>query len=287
MFSVTGMTTLTVLGLGPMGHALAAALTAAHHSTTVWNRTPGKGDDLAASTADTAAEAIAASPLVVVCLRDYAVVHEVLDPDTLKGRTVVNLSGGSPRQAREMAAWAHDHDIDYLDGVIVSMPEAIGTSEAALYYSGPEDVYERYRSALAALGENAYYLGADPGRAASLDASLQDLLWTSMSGAVHMFALARAENIAPADIAPHAKAMLGFLPGMIDLLAEQLSAGRFPGDLGSITTSAAVMDHILEVIRANDLDNGVLSSARAEVRRAIDAGLGPEGFARLAALPRH
>jgi 3-hydroxyisobutyrate dehydrogenase-like beta-hydroxyacid dehydrogenase len=183
-----------------------------------------------------------------------------------------------------MAEWAHDHDLDYLDGVIVSLPEAIGTPEAALYYSGPRDLYERHRPVLAALGENAYYLGEDPGRAASLDASLQDLLWTSMSGAVHMFALARAENLAPADVASHAKAMLGLFPAMIDLLAEQLSAGRFPGDLGSITASAVVMDHILEVVRANDLDNGVLSSARAEVQRAIDAGLGADGFARLAAL---
>ncbi|MEV0952646.1 NAD(P)-binding domain-containing protein [Promicromonospora sp. NPDC050249] len=279
------MTTLTVLGLGPMGHALTAALTAARHSTTVWNRTPGKGDDLAATIAGTAAEAIAASPLVVVCLRNYAVVREVLDADALKGRTLVNLSGGTPRQARELADWAHDHAVDYLDGVIVSMPETIGTPEAALYYSGPQDVYERYRPTLAAFGENAYYLGDDPGRAASLDASLQDLLWTSMSGAVHMFALARAEGIAPHDVAPHVKAMLGFFPAMIDLLAEQLSAGRYPGDLGSITASATVMDHVLEVVRANDLDNGVLSSARAEVQRAIDAGHGREGFARLAAMP--
>jgi 3-hydroxyisobutyrate dehydrogenase-like beta-hydroxyacid dehydrogenase len=223
---------------------------------------------------------------VVVCLRDHAVVQEVLDADALPGRTLVNLSGGTPRQAREMAEWAHDHDVDYLDGVIVALPEAIGTADAALYYSGNQGVYERHRPTLAALGENAYYLGDDPGRAASLDASLQDLLWTSMSGAVHMFALAGAENLAPADVASHAKALLGFFPAMIDLLAEQLSTGQFPGDLGSITASAVVMDHVLEVVRANDLDNGVLSSARAEVQRAVEAGFGPDGFARLAQLAR-
>ncbi|GAA3079292.1 hypothetical protein GCM10020000_76170 [Streptomyces olivoverticillatus] len=37
---------VTVIGLGAIGTALAGALVAAGHRTTVWNRTPGKGDAL-------------------------------------------------------------------------------------------------------------------------------------------------------------------------------------------------------------------------------------------------
>lgn len=278
------MTPVTVLGLGPMGHALAAAFAAADHPTTVWNRTPGTGNDLAATVAGTAAEAIAAGPLVVVCVRDYRVAQSILDADALKGRTLVNVSGGSPQQAREMAGWAGAHGIDYLDGVIVATPAAIGGPEAALFYCGPGEVYETHRSTLAALGENAYYLGEDPGRAAAFDASLQDMLWTAMSGVVHMFALAGAENIGAADIAGHAKAMLGFFPDMIDHIAEQVAADHYPGDVSTIASAAATMDHVLSAVRAKGLDNGVLSAARAEVQRAIDAGYGSSGFARLAAL---
>ena len=267
-----------------MGHALAAAFTSAHHPTTVWNRTPGKGGDLGATIADTAAEAIAASPLVIACLLDYQVVQSVLDADTLKGRTLVNLGGGSPRQARAMATWAKDHGIDYIDGVIVSTPEAIGSSGATLFYSGSGDAYETHGQVLSALGENASYLGDDPGRAAAFDVSLQDMLWTSMSGVAHMLALATSENIEAADIAEHAKGLLGFFPDMIDMLAEQVATGAFPGDVSSINSTAAVMDHILTAVRTNNLDNGVLSAARAEVQRAIDAGYGAEGFGRLAAL---
>src|SRR4051812_20584378 len=102
------MTPVTVLGLGPMGRALASAF-AAHHPTTVWNRTPGKGDNLDVTVAETAAGAIAASPLVVVCVLDYRAVRSILDADALKGRTLVNLTGGSPQQAREMAGWAAGH----------------------------------------------------------------------------------------------------------------------------------------------------------------------------------
>ncbi|WP_410601188.1 NAD(P)-dependent oxidoreductase [Amycolatopsis sp. lyj-90] len=278
------MTSVTVLGLGPMGHALAAAFIAAGHPTTGWNRTPGKENGLDATVAATAGQAIAVSPLVVVCVRDYEVAESILDTDALKGRTLVNLSGGSPRQAREMASWAADHGVDYLDGVIVATTEAIGGPEATLFYSGPADVYEKHRGTLAALGENANHLGEDPGRAAAFDASLQDMLWTSMSGVIHMFALAKAEDIGADAIAGHAKAMLGFFPDMIDLLAAQVAADHYPGEYGTLESTAATMDHILEAIRARNLDNGVLTAARTQVGRAIDAGHGSEGFGRLAAL---
>ncbi|MFI9450562.1 NAD(P)-dependent oxidoreductase [Amycolatopsis sp. NPDC052450] len=278
------MTTVTVLGLGPMGHALATAFTAAGHPTTVWNRTPGKENGLDATVATTAAEAIEASPLVIVCVRDYAVAQSILDADALKGRTLVNVSGGSPRQARAMATWATEHGVGYLDGVIMATTDAIGGPDAALFFSGPADVYETHRATLSALGENAQYAGDSPGRAAAFDAALQDMLWTSMSGVIHMFALAKAEDIGATDIAAHAKALLGFFPDMIDLLADQVAAENYAGDAGTLEATAATMDHILDAIRAQDLDNGVLTAARAQVQQAIDTGHGSDGFARLAAL---
>nr|CEL20684.1 3-hydroxyisobutyrate dehydrogenase [Kibdelosporangium sp. MJ126-NF4]CTQ89597.1 3-hydroxyisobutyrate dehydrogenase (EC 1.1.1.31) [Kibdelosporangium sp. MJ126-NF4] len=268
-----------------MGHALAAAFAAANHSTTVWNRTPGKETDLNATVAATAAEAISASPLVVACVLNYSAAQEILDAAALKGRTLVNLSGGSPQQAREMATWAGENGIDYLDGVIMATPDAIGGPEAALFYSGPDDVYSTHQPTLAALGENAHYLGDDPGRASAFDTSLQDMMWTSMSGVVHMFTLAASENIAATDIAAHAKALLGFFPDMIDMLAAQIAAGEFAGEVGTIDQAAVIMDNILSPIRANGVDNGVLSAARAEVQRAIDGGYGADGFGRLASLP--
>ncbi|KAB2340536.1 NAD(P)-dependent oxidoreductase [Actinomadura rudentiformis] len=277
------MTPVTVLGLGPMGRALAAAF-AVDRPTTVWNRTPGKGDDLTATVAETAAQAIAASPLVVVCVLDYEAVRSILDADALKGRTLVNLTGGSPQQAREMAAWAAGHGIDYLDGLIMGAPAAVGGPEVTLLFSGPNDVYQAHQPTLAALGENAAYVGEDPGRAAGFDASMLDAFWTSMIGIVHAFQFAAAENIAPADIAGYVKVATGLLPELIDLVAEHLTADNYPGDASTMVSAAASMDHVLQAIRANGLDNGVLTSARAAVQQAIDAGHGSAGFSRLAAL---
>jgi 3-hydroxyisobutyrate dehydrogenase-like beta-hydroxyacid dehydrogenase len=273
---------VTVLGLGPMGRALATAFAAAGHPTTVWNRTPGKGDGLDATVAGSAAEAISASPLIVVCVLNYEAVRSVLDADLLKGRTVANMTGGSPQQAREMAAWAAEHGIDYIDGVILN--GIIGGPEAALLYCGPNDVYRTHEDTLAALGENGTYVGENPGRAAGFNVSLLDLFWTSMFGVVHAFRLAVAENINPADLGGYARAMAGLIPELIDVVAEHVTTDHFPGDASTIVSAAAILDDVIDTVRANDLDDGVLSAGRAAVQRAIDAGHGSAAFSRLAVL---
>jgi prephenate dehydrogenase len=40
------MTSVTVLGLGPMGQAFSRAVLDANHRTTVWNRTAAKAEEL-------------------------------------------------------------------------------------------------------------------------------------------------------------------------------------------------------------------------------------------------
>ncbi|WP_230466136.1 NAD(P)-binding domain-containing protein [[Actinomadura] parvosata] len=53
-----------------MGSAIAGTFVERGHRTTVWNRTAGRSAplvDLGATAAATAAEAVAAGPLVVVC----------------------------------------------------------------------------------------------------------------------------------------------------------------------------------------------------------------------------
>jgi 3-hydroxyisobutyrate dehydrogenase-like beta-hydroxyacid dehydrogenase len=100
---------VTVIGLGAMGSALASAVLTAGYPTAVWNRSPERTQPLVAAgavAAATPAEAIEASRLVIVCLLDMASVTDVLDPakDALAGRVLVNLTNGTPAQARELIA---------------------------------------------------------------------------------------------------------------------------------------------------------------------------------------
>jgi 3-hydroxyisobutyrate dehydrogenase-like beta-hydroxyacid dehydrogenase len=158
---------VTVLGLGPMGSALAGAFLAGGHRTTVWNRTAAKADALVARgavRAHTVAEAVQASPLVVVCVIDYDAVRTILDSaaDALPGRTVVNLTADSPERARAMAEWADEHDVAYLDGAIMTPTETIGGPEAVVLYSGPREVFDAHRPALAGRWVRAHTLAPIP-----------------------------------------------------------------------------------------------------------------------------
>lgn len=253
----------------------------------MWNRSPGKAGDLVAAgavQAGTAAEAVAASPLVVVCVLDYRAVRSILGGvgDALGGRTLVNLTGDTPQRAREMAAWAAEQGAGYLDGAILTPAVTIGGPEAAFLYSGPEALYEAHRPSLASLGGTASYLGADPGRAAAYDVALLDLFWTSMSGVVHAFALASAEGVPAEELLPYAKELGGYLPGMIDVFAQHIAGGHYPGDESSLVSAAAAMEHVVHTARDRGLDDGVLSSALASTRRAIDAGHGADAYSRVA-----
>ncbi|GGL57705.1 NAD(P)-dependent oxidoreductase [Planomonospora parontospora] len=278
---------VTVLGLGPMGRALAEAFLDRGHPTTVWNRTASRAEALAArgaTAAATAAEAVAASPLTVVCVLDYDAVEAITGPAAgeLKGRALVNLTADTPERARRTASWAAAHGIDYLDGAIMTPAATIGGPEAVVLYSGPEEVYRTHLPTLSGLGGTAAYLGADPGRAAAHDVALLDLFWTSMSGLVHAFALASAEGVGAADLAPFAKGIGALLPAIVDEFAGHVDSGRHPGDESTIVSAAASLEHIVHTARARDLDTGVLDAALAVARRAIDAGHGSDSFSRLA-----
>ncbi|GAA3412598.1 NAD(P)-dependent oxidoreductase [Streptosporangium vulgare] len=280
-------TPVTVLGLGPMGQALAGAFLAQGHPTTVWNRTAARAGDLVArgaTRADTVADAVAASPLTIACVIDYDAVRAIVAPaaDALKGRTLVNLTADTPERARLMAEWAAERGIDYLDGAIMTPTPTIGGPAAVVLYSGPEEIHHAHRRALASLGGTSAYLGADPGRAAAHDVALLDLFWTSMSGLVHAFALAAAEDIAARDLAPLAKGIGALLPAIIDEFAEHFDGGDHPGDQSTILSAAAGMEHIIHAAQARGIDTGVLSAAQAVARRAIDAGQGGDSFSRLA-----
>jgi hypothetical protein len=213
------MTEVTVLGMGAMGRALAAALVTAGRSVTVWNRTPGRAVP-GAVVASSAAVAVASSPLVAVCLVDDAATREVLSTVDVTGRTVVNLTNGTPEQARAAAA---RYGPSYVDGGIMAVPRMIGQPGAFILYSGSSTAFASARETLETWGE-ARFLGEDPGRAALYDLALLSAMYGMFGGVYHARALTASEDL---DIGPmlHSwlTAMLTFLPDGEDKTDSSLS----------------------------------------------------------------
>lgn len=112
------MSDITVIGLGLMGSVLARTILRAGHKLTVWNRSPEKMqpfiDEGIAAAAD-AVSAVRASPVILICIDNYDVTRTLLNNDEMTpliaGRTVVQLSTGTPREAQDSGQWMEQHKV--------------------------------------------------------------------------------------------------------------------------------------------------------------------------------
>jgi len=133
------MTDVSLIGLGPMGIALARALRP-KFTLTLWNRTAERAKPLlnqGTLLAPDARAAVEASPVVLVCVADYAASRAILAQpgvsEALRGKVLVQLSTGTPQDARE--AWAAADGHAYLDGALLATPGQIGRPDTPLFIS--------------------------------------------------------------------------------------------------------------------------------------------------------
>ena len=138
------MSDVTMIGLGAMGSALARAFLRAGYSVTVWNRTAARMQplvDLGATAAPSPADAARASPVTVVCIDNYATTRRLLDEagmlQALAGRTLIQLSTGTPAEARALGGWLQAQGVNVLDGAILPYPDGIGAADARILFAGP------------------------------------------------------------------------------------------------------------------------------------------------------
>ncbi|MFI1330419.1 NAD(P)-dependent oxidoreductase [Streptomyces sp. NPDC020845] len=284
-------TPVTVLGLGDMGTALARALLKAGFRTTVWNRTVAKAEALVpegALRAATVAEAVEASPLVVVCLLDHDSVRGTLDPvaRALTGKAVANLTSGTPRQAREMAAWAADQGADYLDGGIMAVPPMIATPAAFVLYSGSREVFGTHRAALDALARSEY-LGEDAALASLYDIALLSGMYGMFAGILHAYALIRSEDIKAADFAPMLGRWLNGMSGAVAGYAEKIDSGDHArGVVSNLAMQSAGFGHLVEAAEEQGVSPELLAPLGPLMARRVADGHGHEDLSGLVELLR-
>ncbi|MFB4289942.1 NAD(P)-dependent oxidoreductase [Nonomuraea sp. ATR24] len=271
---------VTVLGLGLMGRALAGAFLRAGHPTTVWNRTAAKAGELVAEgarLAPTAADAIKASPLTIICLTDYQAVRELLATADLDGATLVNLTSGDSAQARETARRAGERGARYLDGAVMAIPPSIGTAGAVILHSGPHQDFETHRPVLEALG-TLTYLGEDHGLASLYDVAGLAMMWSVLNGWLQGVALLRTAGVDAATFTPFtrmiAEEVAGWLPGY----ADQVDAGSYPADVSALETDVRAMAHLVEESEAVGINAELPKLIKALADRAIAAGRGGEQY---------
>jgi 3-hydroxyisobutyrate dehydrogenase-like beta-hydroxyacid dehydrogenase len=284
--SQTAHPPVTVMGLGAMGCPIAEVLLTAGTPTTVWNRSPAQAEPLVAKGAVRAAnvgEAVMASPLVLVCVLDYAAAREIVEPvaGELAGRTLVHLSTGTPRQAREMSEWAAGHGIDYVDSGMMATPPMIGNDGARFLYSGSQAAFERYRPTLELLG-TAEFFGADPGIASLYDLALLTSMYGMFGGFLHGAALVGTAGVRAGDFAEQAASWVTAMTVGFPYDAGFIDSGDYTTtDEQTVAFNKAALDMIAQVSAEEGIGVDVVAPLQALLARQVADGHGDESFARI------
>lgn len=277
------MSDITVIGLGSMGSALARALLQAKHGITVWNRTIAKMQPLVALGAEgaaSAAAAVQASPIVLICIDNYAVTRSLLGADELSahvaGRTLIQLSTGTPQEARDGERWARDRGADYLDGAIMAYPEKIGRADTLILLAGAQAAFDRCRPYLACLGGDLRHLGPNVGMAAAIDFGLLSRTLGLFIGAIHGARICESEGVGM-DLFAAALPDADRAKGLIQIIHR--AAYENPG--ATIRVWEAALQRIQEQARDARINSEIPDFVASLLKRAIAAGDGEKDVAAL------
>lgn len=280
------MEDISVIGLGKMGTALAAALLRGGHRVTVWNRSAHKAASVTgAAPAATPAAAIAASPLTIVCVSDYAATRSILSEpgvaQALAGRTLVQLSTGTPAEARELAAWAHERRARYLDGGILAWPSHIGGEQTLVYVCGDQSSYNEHEAGLRTLAGGLTYLGTQPGAAATMFAAILSYLAGRWIGICHGALICQSEGMSPAFFGEALAALGPALAWDAQHMGQVIESDTYTAPESTLATAGQDIARLVRQAQDSGINPAWPVFAAGLFAQAIEAGHGHEEHAAL------
>lgn len=189
-----------VIGLGPMGHPIAATLLAAGTDLVVWNRTASRADDLVARGARRApTPQDAAAPVILSVLPDVPQLRALLDAPTRQawaaaGARLVVLSTTGPHQVRELAEELAEDGIAVVDAPVSGGVPGAAAGTLAIMVGGADDDVAAVRPVLETIGGTVQHLGP-LGSGAVAKLCNQVVVGGTLASLVEAVALARRSGL--------------------------------------------------------------------------------------------
>ncbi|KAL2830396.1 hypothetical protein BJY01DRAFT_260894 [Aspergillus pseudoustus] len=270
-------TNVTVIGLGAMGTALAAAFLEKRYPTSIWNRTAARAApliDKGAQLSSSVSAAYDSSDIVIFCVLNNSIVQELLRQDAtrLKGKIIINSTNGTLQEARGLSEFVQAHGAQYLHAAVMAVPTQIGTDHGFIIYSGHEGAYDSIRAHLSILGEDKY-IGSDPGSASLHDSALLSGVYGVFSGFLHAAVLVSSQQDKTA--AGFMDMYVKFITSMMDYLralARQIDNGNYEPLGSSLRIQVDALKNICEVTESQGLSSELLKPIQALVEKGLGAG---------------
>jgi 3-hydroxyisobutyrate dehydrogenase-like beta-hydroxyacid dehydrogenase len=273
--------TVGLIGLGNMGTAVAERLLDAGYGLTVYNRTPGKADALAArgaSVAETCADLAAHAEVVLTSLADDDALEAVaaeLVAAARPGTVLVDMSTVSPTASARVASLADAASVAYLRAPVSGNPTVVRAGNLSLIVSGPLETFERVEPVIRAIGPTVHHVGdGEQARIVKLAINLMIAgLAQLMSEAL---VLGEAAGVSREDLLDVMAASAAGAP-FVKYKTEPLLRDDF-----SATFTTALMekdiDLILDAAEESGVELPVASQMKELLRAAIEAGYADQDF---------
>ena len=289
----TPLPRVALLGLGRMGHLMAARLLAAGFPLTVWNRSAERGDDLVAQgarRAKTPADAVYEAEVVLTMLADPPALEQVLAaPDGVlktlrRSALLIDCSTVGPAAARAAAAQCATRGATYVDAPVLGSVPAAEQGTLTIFAGGTAPDVERARTVLTHLGKQIIHTG-DVGSASSLKLVMNLLVGGQTELMAEAFLLAERAGLSREIVA---QSLTGSVlnSAFVGYKAPQLLERKF----NPLFTTALLLKDIdlaLELARAHGLELPGVRAVRDAYGSSAAAGRGDDDFsAVIAALDR-
>jgi 3-hydroxyisobutyrate dehydrogenase len=236
---MTDKLTVSVLGTGIMGAAMARNIARAGHSVRVWNRTRAKAEPLTADgahVAGTPAEAVEGADVVLTMLYDGAAVQEVMReaaPALRSGTVWAQSTTAGIEAVAELAGFAREHGLVFYDAPVLGTRQPAEAGQLTVLAAGPEEGRDKVTPVFDAVGARTVWAGDDAAAAGATRLKLVANSWVlaATAAAGEVLALSKGLGVDPHsffDLVQGGPLDMGYLRAKSRLVLEgELTPAQF------------------------------------------------------------
>ncbi|MEU5519876.1 NAD(P)-dependent oxidoreductase [Streptomyces sp. NPDC047860] len=283
---MTDQLTVSVLGTGIMGAAMARNLARAGHTVRAWNRTRAKAEPLAAEgahIAGTPAEAVESADVVLTMLYDGPATLETMRraaPALRPGTVWAQSTTVGIEDVPELAGFAGEHGLLFYDAPVLGTRQPAEAGLLTVLAAGPVEGRDRVTPVFDAVGARTVWTGEDAAAAGATRLKLVANSWVVAATAAvgETLALAKALDVAPDgffDLIAGGPLDMGYLRAKAGLILEgRLSPAQF-----AVTTAAKDARLIVRAGEQHGVRLDVAAASAERLERAAARGHGEEDMA--------
>lgn len=283
---MTDKLTVSVLGTGIMGAAMARSIIRAGHAVRAWNRTREKAEPLAADGAEIAgspAEAVRGADVVLTMLYDGAAALDVMREAASglsPGTVWVQSTTAGTEAVTELASLAGEHGLVFYDAPVLGTRQPAEAGQLTVLAAGPAEGRRTVTPVFDAVGARTVWTGEDgaAGTATRLKLVANSWVLAATNAVGEVLALSKALDVDPQsffELVEGGPLDMGYLRAKAALILD----GRLSPASFAVSTAAKDARLIVEAGRLHGVRLDVAAAGADRLSRAAAQGHADEDMA--------